>query len=81
MCLRALGNERRLKIVTALHRSPMAVVDIADLLRCSEAAASKHLHRLLACGMVDREQRGYHAVYSLIRSERFIRMVLPLLRS
>lgn len=80
-CLRALANERRLRIVALLAKESRTVWELGAALGCSEKAASKHLQKLRACGMVNREQHGYHAVYSLIRREQFIRIVLPLLRS
>lgn len=79
-CLRALGNERRLKIIVALTRSQQNVNDLSDLLGCSLAATSRHLLRLKDCGMVEREQRSMGASYSLVRNHPFIRVVLPMLK-
>lgn len=78
-CLRALGNERRLRIVSALTRGPWNVTDLSTLLRCSLAATSRHLLRLKDCGMVEREQRSMEASYTLVRTHPFIRVVLPML--
>jgi DNA-binding HxlR family transcriptional regulator len=76
-CLRVLANERRLAIVRFLTNGPRVVWEISAHVQCSEQAASKHLRRLLDCGMVTREQTGFSATYSLVRSHPFIRMVLP----
>lgn len=57
--MRALGNERRIRIMQLLLRySNLTVTDIAHLLGISTMATSKHLHVLLRVGLVVSRRNG-----------------------
>ncbi len=65
--LKALANRRRLAIVRYLKRTREATVgDIADEIRLSFKATSKHLGVLYAADIVDREQRSLQMWYRLV---------------
>ena len=64
--MKALANRRRLAILRFLKTTKDASVgDIADEIKLSFKATSKHLGVLYAAGIVDREQRSLQMFYHL----------------
>ncbi|OGI76522.1 hypothetical protein A3C67_01750 [Candidatus Nomurabacteria bacterium RIFCSPHIGHO2_02_FULL_42_19] len=64
--LKALANRRRLEIVKYLKKEKEATVgNIASHLKLSFKSTSKHLAILFAVDIVEKEQRGLSAFYSL----------------
>ncbi len=64
--LKALANGRRLAIVRFLKKKgEQTVGDIAEHIRLSFKATSKHLAVLYAANIVEREQRSLQMFYSL----------------
>lgn len=68
--LKALANRRRLAIVSFLKRRKEASVgDIADEIRLSFKATSKHLSVLAAADIVEKEQRSLNMYYALAKEQ------------
>ncbi|MDE2173532.1 MAG: winged helix-turn-helix transcriptional regulator [Patescibacteria group bacterium] len=64
--MKALANRRRLAILRFLKTEKEASVgDIAEEIKLSFKATSKHLSVLSAAGIVDREQRSLQMFYHL----------------
>ena len=64
--MKALANRRRLAILRFLKTEKEASVgDIAEEIKLSFKATSKHLGVLSAAGIVDREQRNLQMFYHL----------------
>jgi DNA-binding transcriptional ArsR family regulator len=64
--LKALANRRRLSIVKYLKKSKEATVgDIADEIKLSYKATSKHLGVLANADIVDKEQRSLQMWYRI----------------
>ena len=64
--LKALANRRRLAIVKYLKNEKEAKVgDIADAIKLSFKATSKHLGVLYSADIVEREQRSLHMLYKI----------------
>ena len=64
--LKALANQRRLKIVQFLKKEKEATVgDIAESIRLSFKATSKHLSLLRVVDIVEKEQRSLQMWYRL----------------
>ncbi|MDG4824072.1 metalloregulator ArsR/SmtB family transcription factor [Asanoa sp. WMMD1127] len=61
----ALGDPRRLAIVTALAERPQAVGELADTLPISRPAVSQHLKVLKDAGLVTDRAVGTRRVYRL----------------
>lgn len=62
--LKALANRRRLAVLRYLKKSKEASVgDIADEIKLSFKATSKHLGVLAAADIVEREQRSSQMFY------------------
>lgn len=66
---RALGDPARVKIVNLLATSgePVCVCNLIEPLGLSQPTVSHHCKKLLDAGLVDREQRGKWAYFSLNR--------------
>jgi DNA-binding transcriptional ArsR family regulator len=63
---KALGNDRRLKIVSLLRsRSEISVGAMAEQLKLSLKSTSRHLLLLERVSLLNREQRGLEVYYSL----------------
>jgi DNA-binding transcriptional ArsR family regulator len=64
--LKALANKRRLAIVRFLRKSKEATVgEIAEVIKLSFKATSKHLGVLASADIVDKEQRSLQMWYRL----------------
>jgi ArsR family transcriptional regulator len=66
---RALADPHRVQIVNLLATSPEAVCvcEFTGPLGLSQPTVSHHLKKLVTAGLLDREQRGTWAYYSLNR--------------
>jgi ArsR family transcriptional regulator, arsenate/arsenite/antimonite-responsive transcriptional repressor len=66
---RALADPSRVRIVNLLATSeePICVCNFTGPLGLSQGTVSFHLKKLLASGLLEREQRGTWAYYSLRR--------------
>jgi ArsR family transcriptional regulator len=65
----ALGDPHRVKIINLLATSsePVCVCELTSPLGLSQPTVSHHLKKLLLAGLLEREQRGTWAYYSLRR--------------
>jgi ArsR family transcriptional regulator len=66
---KALADPARVKIVNLLATSPepVCVCEFTEPLGLSQPTVSHHLKKLMNAGLLDREQRGTWAYYSLRR--------------
>lgn len=66
---KALGDPARVRIVNLLATGgrPICVCDLTGPLGLSQPTVSHHLRKLLDAGLVEREQRGRWAYFSLDR--------------
>jgi ArsR family transcriptional regulator, arsenate/arsenite/antimonite-responsive transcriptional repressor len=64
---RALGDPARIRIVNLLATSdePVCVCNLIEPLGLAQPTVSHHLKRLTDAGLLDREQRGKWAYFSL----------------
>jgi ArsR family transcriptional regulator len=64
---RALGDPARVRIVNVLATSaePVCVCELIGPLGLSQPTVSHHLKKLVAAGLLQREQRGVWAYYSI----------------
>ena len=56
--LKALANERRLKILEIASRSPRTMMDVSEQLNLSFRSTSKHLQKLAEAGLIVSEQKS-----------------------
>ena len=66
---RALGDPARVRIVNVLATTgePVCVCELIEPLGLSQPTVSHHLKKLLDAGLLEREQRGRWAYFSLKR--------------
>src|SRR6266498_2705023 len=66
---RALADPARVRILNVLATTdePVCVCHLVDPLRLSQPTVSHHLKKLVDAGLLEREQRGTWAYYSLNR--------------
>jgi ArsR family transcriptional regulator len=66
---KALADPNRVRIVNLLANAtePVCVCEFMPQLRLAQGTVSFHLKKLLAAGLLEREQRGTWAYYSLKR--------------
>jgi ArsR family transcriptional regulator len=64
---KALSDPTRVRIVNLLSGSgePVCVCNLTEPLELSQATVSFHMKKLMDAGLLDREQRGVWAYYSL----------------
>jgi ArsR family transcriptional regulator, arsenate/arsenite/antimonite-responsive transcriptional repressor len=64
---KALADPHRVKIINLLATSPdpVCVCEFTGPLRLSQPTVSHHLKKLVTAGLLEREQRGTWAYYSL----------------
>jgi ArsR family transcriptional regulator len=64
---RALSDPARVRIVNVLATSdePVCVCELVGPLKLSQPTVSHHLKKLVEAGLLDREERGRWAFYSL----------------
>jgi predicted transcriptional regulator len=62
---KALGDEKRLKIVGLLAQKSLCVEELAAILDLSAATVSHHLRKLVEAGLIAASAEGYYNVYSL----------------
>ena len=66
---RALGDPNRVRIVNQLANAPgpVCVCDLTAGMELSQPTVSFHLKKLVSAGLLEREQRGVWAFYSIHR--------------
>jgi ArsR family transcriptional regulator, arsenate/arsenite/antimonite-responsive transcriptional repressor len=78
---KALSDPHRVQILNLLanNEDPVCVCDITDLIDLSQPTTSFHLKKLVAAGLIEREQRGTWAYYSINRPalDRLATVVQP----
>jgi len=67
LAVAALGDPHRVKIVNLLttNREPVCVCNLTRPLGLAQPTVSHHMKKLVEAGLLDREQRGKWAFYSL----------------
>jgi len=73
---KALSDETRLKIISALSEGEMCVNELAITIGTTQPNVSFHLGILLEAGLITGRQSGKNIFYSLKISDLFIRLLL-----
>lgn len=65
---RSLGDPHRVKIVNLLATSgePVCICELTEPLGLTQPTVSHHMRKLLDAGLVEREQRGKWAYFTLV---------------
>ena len=76
-CLRALANERRVRIIEELLGPlPLDVDALARRLKLSYKATAKHVSLLERCDLVDRARQSLQVYYRANRQHPLLRTIL-----
>src|SRR5699024_5481449 len=78
-CLKAIGEETRLKIISYLSIDSFCVCELVELLQMSQPSISQHLRRLRQENIILEERRGKWIFYSLNKEHELYTFFLPLL--
>ncbi len=62
---KALSDPTRLRIINTLHKSPLCVHDIANVLDMSQSSISHHLKTLRDTRLVKFQRQGKMVIYSI----------------
>ena len=68
---RVIGEPMRIRLLDHLRSGPASVGELSEALGATQQNVSKHLGVLLQAGIVAREKRGNHAVYSIVDESVF----------
>lgn len=68
--LKALANEKRLKILYVLAKNDFCQIHIIELTGLNQVDASRSLKTLVDTGLVDCTKRGNRVIYSLSKKMR-----------
>jgi len=68
---RVIGEPMRIRLLDHLRAGPATVGELGTTLEATQQNVSKHLGVLLQAGIVAREKRGNHAVYSIVDDSVF----------
>ncbi|KAA0003707.1 MAG: winged helix-turn-helix transcriptional regulator [Thermoplasmata archaeon] len=63
--VKAISDEKRLKILYALLKQRMCVCMIVDVLKCSYSKCSYHISKLKEANLIKATKRGSFVIYSL----------------
>lgn len=81
-CLRALGNERRMRAVQELAVSPPLTVEaIARRIKLSYKSTARHMAILEQCGVVERTRMSLEVYYRVNRRHPAMCFALSQLKS
>jgi DNA-binding transcriptional ArsR family regulator len=80
--LNAVADPTRLMLLRLVALRPRSTRELAQLLELSEAAVSKHMHRLADADLVRGQRNGYYVLYRLVpeRAAEASRALLDFLR-
>ncbi len=74
--LKALADEKRLRIIKLLEQGPKCVCEIAFVLGITQPAVSKHLKKLKDAGIIGCVQDGFWTNYYLKQDNRYVKALL-----
>ena len=63
--LRALGDDTRLRALRLIAERPRSTQELAQLVRVSESALSKHLRLMTEAGILTAHRQGYYVLYEI----------------
>jgi len=80
--LKALANKRRLEIIKSLKREAgyeLSVGEIAEKIKLSFKATSRHLKILSEADILEKEQRNIQVFYRIDSSDKLVKYIVSLL--
>ncbi|KKT40472.1 MAG: ArsR family transcriptional regulator [Candidatus Giovannonibacteria bacterium GW2011_GWA2_44_13b] len=80
--LKALANKRRLEILKSLKKEPgdeLSVGEIAEKIKLSFKATSRHLRILFEADILDKEQRNIQVFYHIDFKGKLVKYIVSIL--
>jgi DNA-binding transcriptional ArsR family regulator len=68
---RVIGEPMRIRLLDHLRAGPASVGELSSTIGTTQQNVSKHLAVLREAGIVGREKRGNHAIYSIVDESVF----------
>lgn len=69
--LRAIGDDKRLRILKMLEKRHMCVCEITAVLSIRQPTVSRHLRRLEEVGLIRLEQNGFYTECYIVKGHPF----------
>ena len=79
--LKALADNKRLRILKMLERRKMCVCELAFVLGITQPSASRHLKKLKNAGLIENEQNGFWTDYYLNQKGKYSGILTRYLKS
>lgn len=81
MTIKALADEKRIRILKLLEKKKMCVCELAFVLGISQPSVSKHIKKLVRAGILAYEQDGFWTNYFLKPDDQYARTLVRTLSS
>jgi ArsR family transcriptional regulator len=69
--LRALADDKRLRILKMLEKKNMCVCEITSVLGIRQPTVSRHLKRLEKAGLINQKQNGFYTDCYIVKEHPF----------
>ncbi|MCX5642445.1 MAG: metalloregulator ArsR/SmtB family transcription factor [Candidatus Omnitrophica bacterium] len=69
--LRAVADDKRLRILKMLEKKSMCVCEITAVLGIRQPTVSRHLKRLEKVGLIDQKQNGFYTDCRIVKGHPF----------
>lgn len=69
--LRAIGDDKRLRILKMLEKKDLCVCEITAVLGIRQPTVSRHLKRLEEAGLIQERQKSFYTEYYVSKSHPF----------
>lgn len=66
--LKAIGHEKRLRILKMLEKKNLCVCEITEILGIRQPTVSVHLAKLKKAGLIEEERNGFFSEYRIVHS-------------
>jgi len=79
--LKALADNKRLRILKMLEKQKMCVCELAFVLGITQPSVSRHLKKLKKAGLIECEQNGFWTDYFIVRSGKYVNILTQHLKN
>lgn len=79
--LKAISDEKRLRILKLLEHKKMCVCELAYVFDVSQPAVSKHLKKMMNAGIIGCEQDGFWTNYFISPKNDYAKKMLSVLKT
>ena len=69
--LKALADDKRLRILKMLEKQKMCVCELASVLGITQPSVSRHLRKLKKAGLIESEHNGFWTDYYIVCNGKY----------